>query len=168
MKAIVHSNPYYSVSREDYQLPTGQTGIYYGIRGLRTAFVVPWLDDETLLLTYQWRYLLDRFVWEFPAGRVEPAEEPLTAAKREFEEETGYQAAQMNYVGWFSPCNGLSDEHTDVFVARQLQASEQHLENLEMISVKPLPVNEFERLIATNKIIDGMTLAAWQLVKNRL
>lgn len=166
MKTIVHSNPYYAVSKEDYRLTNGTRGVYYGIRGLRTAFIVPFMTETTLVLTYQWRYLLNQSVWEFPAGRVEPDEEPAVAAARELEEEAGVHAGELRHIGWYSPCNGLSDEHTDVFVARHLTKTQQRLDAIEQMSVHEISIDKFEAMIKAGDIHDGMTLAAWQLVKS--
>lgn len=168
MNSIVHSNPFYSVSQEDYILPNGHSGVYYAIRGIRTAFIVPLLDERTVVLTHQWRYLLNERVWEFPAGRVEPTEEPRVAAARELEEEAGYTADQLDAIGWYSPCNGLTDEHTYVYLARDLHKTQQRLEAVEDMSVHAIKIDDFERMIKDNRIHDGMTLAAWQLVKPHL
>lgn len=168
MKTVVHENPFYSVTKEEYELPNGQKGVYFGIRGLRTAFVVPFLDEKTLVLTYQWRHLLNSFVWEFPAGRIDEGEEQKAAAARELEEEAGYRAGSLEYIGWYCPCNGLSDEHTYVFIARDLHKTEQHLDRIEYLSVHSKSIDEFESMINDDRVNDGMTLAAWQLVKRFL
>lgn len=162
---IVHSNPFYQVSQESYTLPSGYVGTYYGIRGLRTAFIVPFISENTVVVTKQWRHLFNDYVWEFPAGRINPTEQPLQAAQREFQEETGYSAASWKAVGWFAPCNGLSDERTYVFIARQLIATQQALDVTEHLTVHQLSIDDFEHMVKTNTVNDGMTLAAWILAK---
>ena len=164
---IVHSNPFYHVSQESYTLPSGYSGTYYGIRGLRTAFIVPFVTDNEVVIIKQWRYLFKDYVWEFPAGRIDSKEQPLQAAQRELQEETGYQAADWKSVGWFAPCNGLSDERTYVFIARQLTPVCQALDDTEDLTVHHLPIDDFERMLDNNTVHDGMTLAAWTLAKTQ-
>lgn len=164
--AIVHSNPYYGVSEEPYTLPNGKSATYYGIRGLRSVMIVPVFADQSLGLISQWRYLYNCAVIEFPAGRAEVDEPIVAAAKRELLEETGLVANELKEVGWFAPCNGLTDEHCTVFLASGLTATAQHLDATEQITLTITALNEFKQMIVAKKIQDGMTLAAWALVQS--
>lgn len=164
-KKVAYTNPYYTVYSEDYRLPTGQIATYYGIRGLRTALVIPFLDTTTVVLTKQLRYLFQEDIWEFPCGRVEPNEDIKLAAQRELEEETGYRANTVEYIGWFAPCNGLTDERCHTFVATNLTTTQQQLDATEVLTVHSLTIQQLTDLIQTNKMTDGMSLAAWSLFK---
>lgn len=168
MKTEVHHNPWYRVMREDYQLPNGQSGVYYAIRGLETVFIVAVTADQEIVCVRQWRYLFQTQMVEFPAGSMNPSETPVQAAQRELVEETGYVAKQWEEVGWFAPCNGLSDERCHVWLARDLQLTPARPEASEAITVELHTPQAIEEMIKQHIITDGMTLAAWQLVKTKL
>lgn len=162
-KKTAFQNPYYSISEEEYTLPNGSIGTYYGVRGLKTVFIVPMLNAKQIIITKQFRYLLQMESWEFPAGRIDPGESPIQAARRELEEESGYRAGAMYEIGTFAPCNGLSDEICNVFLATDLQPTAQQLEETEAVTVYVKGVDEFEDMINNNTVQDGMTIAAWTL-----
>ncbi len=160
-------NPFYKIYKEDYSLPNGKTGVYYAVRGLRTVFIVPFLDKDTVVLTKQFRYLYQADSWEFPAGRIDEGETKEQAAARELLEESGYQANILKYVGWTAPCNGLSDEKQFIFIAADLTKTKAQPDETEQITTHELPVDEFERMIDNNKARDGMTITAWRLVQEQ-
>ena len=160
---IAHKNDFYTVYKEAYTLPNGKLGTYYAVRNLRTAFIVPMLDANTVILTKQFRYLYQADSWEFPAGSCDDGETPEQAAHRELEEEAGYTAGTMQYVGWFAPCNGLTDEQTSVFVATDLVQTQQKLDDSEHISVHAISIDEFTQMIENNTARDGMTITAWTM-----
>ncbi len=162
-KKVAFSNPYYTVFQEGYVLPNGREGTYFAVRGLRTVFVIPMLEMDKIILTRQFRYLLQTESWEFPAGRIDDGESPLQAAQRELEEESGYRAEQLQEIGVFAPCNGLSDEVCHVFLATKLRQTKQQLEDTEAVSVHVKTVDEFEDMINNNTVQDGMTIAAWTI-----
>lgn len=168
MAKIDYQNPFYTVSKEAYQLPNGRTGIYYGIRGLVTVFVVPLLSATELVMVNQFRYLYNSYILEFPAGRVEAGESPEAAARRELKEEAGFNAADVKPLGWFGPCLGISDERCHVFLATQLQPVTVQLDATEDMQVKIVERTDFENMVKQQQIIDGMTLAAWQLAQTQL
>lgn len=162
-KKTVLENPYYTVFQEGYTLPSGREGTYFAVRGLKTVFVVPMLTADKIIITRQFRYLLQAESWEFPGGRIDAGESPLQAAYRELEEESGYIANTLQQVGIFAPCNGLSDEICHVFLATDLDRTEQQLEGAEAVTVHVKTVDEFQGMINNNTVQDGMTIAAWAL-----
>lgn len=168
-KKTVHKNPYYKVDHDKYVMPNKEIGDYYGIRGLRTVFVIPFLTKNKIIITKQFRYLCNRWSLEFPAGRIDKkGDTPLKAAHRELEEETGYKAAKMSKIALFTPCNGLSDERCYVYVATDLTKTQQQLDDSESIVVKTYTLDQFVKLIKNNSVWDGMTLASWQLYESKL
>lgn len=161
----IHQNPYYKVYKEKYTLPQDKTGTYFAIRGLQTVFVVPMISSNEIVLLKQYRYLLQEYSWEFPAGKIDHPETVMAAAQRELVEESGYNAKKIDSAGWFAPCNGLSDEQCYVYLASDLKQTRQELEETEEISVHVKSVDEFERMIENNEIHDGMTITSWLMTK---
>ncbi|EKD76452.1 MAG: hypothetical protein ACD_43C00107G0006 [uncultured bacterium] len=165
MKTEVHSNPWYRIVREDYQMPSGAPGVYYAIRGLGTVLIVAVTANQEIICVRQWRYLFNDRMLEFSAGSQAKGETPLQAAQRELAEETGYTAKTWQEISWFAPCNGLSDERCTVFVARNLSLTKAQPEASEDIIVERHSPAAIDEMIKQHIITDGMTLAAWQLVK---
>lgn len=163
---IVLDNPYYKVLKEEYNLPNGKIGTYFAIRGLQTVFIIPMLSATKIIITKQFRYLMQTDSWELPAGRIDAGETPEAAALRELEEESGYRAEHLELAGLFVPCNGLSDETCYVFLATKLKKAKQKLEETEQITVYEKTVDEFDDMINNNTVRDGMTIAAWTMTHN--
>lgn len=162
-KKVALENPYYTVFQEGYTLPNGREGTYFAVRGLKTVFVVPMATADQVIITRQFRYLLQADSWEFPAGRIDEGESPLQAAHRELEEESGYTSNNLQEIAIFAPCNGLSDEICHVFLATELNKTQQRLEDTEVVTVHVKTVDEFQDMINNNTVQDGMTIAAWAL-----
>jgi len=123
--------------------------------------------DEKILLVRQFRKPCDQVLLEIPAGKLERGEEPLSAARRELEEETGYQAAQWQHLHSFFTSPGFADELIHLYVARGLTKTVQNLDQDEFLDVIEVSVEELKRLIADQEINDSKTLTAayWWLVQ---
>jgi len=108
----------------------------------------------------QYRHAAGRFLWELPAGKLEPGEEPLAGAKRELAEETGYAAKKWKPLVeyWASP--GFLGESMKVFVAEGLVAGDAHPEEDEHIDFRLVKLSELLKMIEKGAIQDGKTLSA--------
>ena len=113
-----------------------------------------------LLLERQYRYAADARLWELPAGRIDPGESHLAAAKRELLEETGFTARKWQSALKFYPSPGFLDELMHVFLARDLQAGKARPEDDERITVRFFPLSQVIKMALSGKIIDGKTLAS--------
>jgi len=125
------------------------------------------MDDGKIILVNQYRYLRDRESIEFPCGGVQLGHTYDEMARLELEEETGFVAQSWKTAGEFNPFNGVTDEMCKVFIARNLsyvKAKPEATEEFEVLQVAP---SELEAMIADEKIWDGMTLAAWLLVRKQ-
>jgi ADP-ribose pyrophosphatase len=135
------------------------------------AAIVPFFNDGTVALVKQWRYPLNRYSLELPAGRIERGHSPEETAARELEEETGYRAGSLQKIADFYVAPGYCEERIHVFLARELKASKQRLDDDEEIEVIRLPISEAISLIGSGKIDDGKSiiglLAAAHLIENR-
>jgi ADP-ribose pyrophosphatase len=120
-------------------------------------------DKDRILLVKQFRLPAAKDLWELPAGRIDPGETALQAAKRELHEETGYKAKKwvklISY--WASP--GYVAEKMNLFLAQELTAGEQHLMGDERIEMSWFTRKQISDMIQTGKMEDGKTLVGYFL-----
>jgi ADP-ribose pyrophosphatase len=122
--------------------------------------VVPLLDELTVLLIENRRYSVGEVLLELPAGTLEKHESPMNCAGRELQEETGYLAGRLQYLGKFYTSPGILTERMYVYVAYDLQRTQRALEEDEQIEVKPTAVEEALKMTMDGRIADGKTIAA--------
>jgi len=130
------------------------------VRHPGAVVIVPILDDGRLVLIRNYRIAVDDRLWELPAGKLEPGEEPQHAAARELEEETGYRAGRIRPLTAFFSSPGFADELIHAFCAEDLTQVGQNLEPGEEIEVAELARGEVLAMIADGRIRDGKTIAA--------
>ena len=108
----------------------------------------------------QYRNALDRYTLELPAGKLDEPDEPkIQCAYRELEEETGFRTENMEYLISVNTTVAFCNEAIDIFVARDLIPSRQHLDEDEEINVEAWDVEELKKLIYAGKMTDGKTIA---------
>jgi len=114
--------------------------------------------DPDILLIRQWRHAANQFLLELPAGRIEPGEKLIPAARRELLEETGYRARKWSkHIKYFaSP--GFLTEAMHILLAEDLTLGQATPEDDEKIEVHMTPLSQVMRLIRAGKIHDGKTL----------
>lgn len=124
------------------------------------AAVVAVNEDGKLLMVRQYRNALDRFTLELPAGKLDdPKESTLDCAKRELEEETGYYTEDFEYLLTVNTTVAFCNEKIDLYLARGLKKTQQHLDPDEEINVELWDVEDLKQLIYQGKITDGKTVA---------
>lgn len=164
-ESIVFRNPWWTYKRDAIELPSGGAGEYHYVHTNGSSMVIPFLLDGTVVLVNQYRYLLDRESMEFPCGSVKDGSTFDETARQELLEETGYAAKILTPVGEFNPYNGVTDEMCRVYVARELEyvgGTPDATEEFEIVRATPA---EIDASIRTGAIWDGMTIAAWSIVK---
>jgi ADP-ribose pyrophosphatase len=112
-----------------------------------------------VLLTRQYRYAAGQSLWELPAGRIDPGESPLAAARRELLEETGYTARHWKRALWFYSSPGFLDETMAIYLASGLRAGQAHPEEDELIRKRLFPLPATLRMVMRGRIQDGKTIA---------
>jgi len=120
-------------------------------------------NDPEIIFERQYRHAASRFLIELPAGRVEPTEAPLAAAKRELIEETGYRAKRWTLLTKYFASPGFLGEWMQIYVARNISEGASAPEPDEQIEVFRLTLSKALALIAANKIHDGKTLIGLML-----
>jgi ADP-ribose pyrophosphatase len=108
----------------------------------------------------QYRNALDRFTLELPAGKLDSPDEPtIECATRELEEETGYKAGRMEYLLTVNTTVAFCNEKVDVYLATELEKTNQHLDPEEEINVEEWDIDDLKQLIYEGKMTDGKTIS---------
>ncbi len=124
-----------------------------------SVVVLPVFDDGRMLLICQYRHSVGGYLWELVAGRMEPGENPLSGAKRELLEETGYTAQTWQKILDVFPTPGFVSERMVVYVARDLRAGPAHPEADERITARAFFPHEMESWIREGKLRDAKSIA---------
>lgn len=125
------------------------------------AAVVAVNDEGKLLMVRQYRNALDRDVLEIPAGKLDSENEPtIECAKRELEEETGYQAEEMMYLLTINTAVAFCNEKIDIYLARNLKKTQQNLDPDEIVEVELWDLEDLKELIYKGELTDAKTISA--------
>jgi ADP-ribose pyrophosphatase len=158
----------FELVRENITLPNGVTFDLEVIHHPGAAAVVPVMEDRTILLIRQYRHAAGGFIWEIPAGTLNPGEPPLECAKRELVEETGFSAGKFRKLGEITPVPGYSTERIHLFLATDLRPATQKLDKDELLDVHRVGIESAFERVMNGEIQDGKTICALFLAKNLL
>lgn len=122
-----------------------------------SAVMMPVDDKNRILLVRQYRLPARQFLWELPAGTVDPGEKPLQTARRELVEETGYRAKKWTKLAEFYPSPGFLSEKMTIYLATGLTAGEAKPMDDERIATRWFKAAELDEMIRTGKIQDAKT-----------
>jgi ADP-ribose pyrophosphatase len=124
--------------------------------------IIPYLGNRTFLVLEQFRYTVGKFIWEFPAGRIEKGEDLAIAANRELEEESGYRAHRLKKLLSYYPSPGVCTEVMHLMLAQDLVEAHTALpDDDEIIRTKTKTFDEIEKMILTGEIQDAKTILAF-------
>lgn len=161
-------NNWWSYWIDKYIMPNGNEGEYHYCHTEGSAFTVPLLDDEHVLMLKQYRYLTGRISLEFPGGGIREGQNRDDIARKELIEETGYEG-DFEFIGSFNPFIGATDEFCHVYIARNLKENNEFFkddsEDLEVVKIR---LDELDDKISSNEIFNGMTMAMWSMVRKKL
>jgi ADP-ribose pyrophosphatase len=149
--------------REDIaQMPDGYRTIYGVIEARPAVGILPFVDEDTVLLVGQYRYVFGRFFWEIPTGAQEADETELDAVGRELAEETGYLVRHVDKVCTFQSSKSVLDEIAHVYIATGLVAAPgpHRVDATEFIELRTFPFAEVVRMVERNEIQDAITIIA--------
>ena len=158
---ISYKGPVFSVYTEQVVEPSGIRARRDIIRHSGSIVVLA-VDDRSsgprVLLERQYRHAAGQFLWELPAGRIDPGERELQAAKRELLEETGYSAQRWEKVLHFYVSPGFLDETMSIYMARWLTAGKAQPEADEQIETRFFTLPTAERMVLNGTIRDAKTM----------
>jgi ADP-ribose pyrophosphatase len=165
-KRRVHRGAQFEFVTEPITLPNGRTVELDLLRHPGASAVVPFLDDETVLMIRQYRFATGGEILEVPAGKLDPGEAPEVCAVRELEEETGYRAGRVEKLGaiWTTP--GFTDEIIHLYAAFDLVPTEQNLQPDEVIQLVPMPLKEAIDGIRAASVYDAKSGMALLLARD--
>jgi ADP-ribose pyrophosphatase len=149
--------------RDTVRLPDGSEATREFVVHPGAVMMIPLLNDGRLVLERQFRYPMGRVMIEFPAGKLDVGEDPLTCAKRELLEETGYVAREWARAGVLHPIVSYSTEFIDVWFARGLTLQERSLDEEEFLEVFTSTLPELLDGCRDGRITDAKTMigALW-------
>jgi len=159
----VYSGRVFDVDIDTVEFPNGSVGTLEMIRHPGAAAVLPLLDplsddDPRVVLIHQFRHAADGYIWEIPAGRLEPGELPEACARRELAEETGYTADSVERLASIYTTPGFTDEVIHLFAAEVTGQGDHEREPDEFLEVRVLRWSEVGRMVTRGEVLDGKTL----------
>ena len=150
----------------------GKTGVFSVLVAPDWVTIVPVLRapgrEDVFLMVRQFRHGVELVTTEFPAGLVEPGEEPLHAAARELEEETGYHAGRLTPLGRISPNPAFMNNWCSTLLAEDMtRVGGLSLDETEELEVHEVPVSALRESIGTGELINALTMVAMMLYDRR-
>ncbi|MBQ4483098.1 MAG: NUDIX hydrolase [Lachnospiraceae bacterium] len=158
----VDTNVIFKYCKDQVELPDGRVEEYIACIHKGASAVVPVLPDGRILMVRQYRYAIGRATIEIPAGGRDGTDEPFeAAAKRELEEETGYTTdTPLEHLITIATAIAYCDEMIEVYVAKDLRKTRQHLDPDEFIEIEPFEVKDLVDMIYAGRIQDSKTIAS--------
>jgi ADP-ribose pyrophosphatase len=150
---------------KEVQLPNGEKSKREVVLHPGAVAILAVTPEKKIVLVRQFRKALERTIVEIPAGKLEKGEEPITCARRELEEETGYRCGEMKKIGAFYTSPGFADEFIHVYFTEELSKGTVQTDEDEFVELMEVSLTEALNLIETEEIIDAKTVFAIQYLQ---
>jgi ADP-ribose pyrophosphatase len=163
----IYSGRIIQVQVDEVELPNGKTSTRELVKHPGAVAVIAITDDNKLVMVEQYRKPLEKVIVEIPAGKLEKGEEPALCARRELEEETGYECESLELVSSFYTSPGFADEIIHVYVAKGLKQKENAagLDEDEFVNVLEITLEEALEFIKEKRIFDAKTIFGVQYLQ---
>jgi ADP-ribose pyrophosphatase len=164
----LHQGRVFRMVRENVTLDNGVSTDLDYIEHPGAAAIVPLIASGEVLLIRQYRHALRQYIWEVPAGTLDPGEPVMDCARRELIEETGYAAQAWRKLADITPVPGYSDERVHLFLASELTPARQELDADEVLAVHRMPLAQALDMITRGEIQDAKSICALLLAQKWL
>lgn len=156
----IYENPWFRVREDQVIRPDGTRGIYGVVEMPPSVGIVALDEKQEVQLVGQWRYCLGRYSWEVPTGSCEWEEEPLGAARRELQEETGLVARMWHSLGWIDNSNAATTDVAHLFLATGIEMVSARPDPVEKLESRKVPLAECLVMVLDGRITDSTSVAA--------
>lgn len=154
----IYSSGRLTVEKREVTLPNGVKKERVVVHPGGAVAILPVVGDDCYLLR-QYRYAIDDYIFEAPAGTIDEGEEPSETAYRELIEETGMKAETFRPKGWIYSSPGYTDERIWLYTARGLSpCSDYEKDDDEVIEVIRVPIKDLRPMVADGRIVDAKTI----------
>lgn len=155
----IYAGNYLNLMNVQVELPNGKLSNRDIIKHPGACAIIPFISENEIILVEQFRKPLERTLLEIPAGKLNKNESPITCAHRELEEETGYKAKDMIYLGKIATAPGFCDEIIHLFKATNLYHGTKSCDEDEFTDIKKFTLDEMKLMIKKGEIIDTKTIS---------
>jgi ADP-ribose diphosphatase len=167
-RRLVFEGPIFKVEQDRVQLPSGHTVTMDIVRHPGSVVLLAMPGPDRIILVRQYRYTIDRWIWELPAGSLKPGEDPAAAAARECEEEIALVPHSVRRMRSFYPTPGFCDEEMIFFRCTDLKEpaadSTAKRDEDEDLEPRPFNVEAARRLVIEGEIVDLKTAVGLTLI----
>ncbi len=154
--------------KDEIVLPDGSQTFYHVIEKSQAVWILPITADNQIPLLYIYRYTVDDWCWELPAGGIKPEQTPQQAAEMELLEEVGGVAERWEEIGRFYTANGICNEVGHYYLATGVKLGETAHEPTEVMEVHLKPIAEVLHMARTGKISDSTSVMLLLLCQEKL
>lgn len=158
-ETLIYKGNYLNLINVEVELPNGNKSNRDIIKHPGACAIIAFLNEESIILIEQFRKPLEKNILEIPAGKLNKNEDPMLCAHRELEEETGYKAKDMTYLGSIATAPGFCDEIIHLYKASNLYKGIKSCDEDEFTDVKFFTLDEVKHMIKQGKIIDTKTIS---------
>lgn len=157
----IYENKWMKLREDIAEMPNGKTTIYGVCEFGACVGVLPFVDDDTVVLVRQYRYVQgEDFRWEMPTGGIKAGETPEGAAQRELGEEAGYRAGRLLPVSIYYTSKSVCDETAHIYLGYDLTQNKLAPDDTEFFEIKTFAFADVLQMVRASEIRDGMTVTA--------
>jgi ADP-ribose pyrophosphatase len=156
----IYRNPWMSLREDIAEMPNGRTTLYGVVTFGDCVGVVPFVEEDHILLVCQYRYVQKDARWEIPTGGRKNGESLEDAAQRELQEETGYRAGRLTWISDYYTSKCICRETAHLYIGEELSPAQRPRDETEFIEVEVFPFSEALRMVIDCEIMDSMSVIA--------